>query len=103
MAENIGRKHNFLMILSWEGFPEIQDIYPDIYHYVARPLLSEVYVAQLCSTLCDPMDYIPPSSSLHGIFQARILKCFAIPFSRGLSPLRDPIQITCIAGRFVTI
>ena len=30
---------------------------------------------QLHLTLCDPMDYSPPGSSVHGIFQARILKC----------------------------
>ena len=39
----------------------------------------------LCPTLCDPMDYSPPSSSVHGILQARILECVAIPFSRGSS------------------
>ena len=32
-----------------------------------------VVVAQLCLTLCDPMDYSLPSSSVHGILQARIL------------------------------
>ena len=30
-------------------------------------------VAQSCLTLCDPVDYSPPDSSVHGIFQARIL------------------------------
>ena len=39
-------------------------------------------VAQLCSTLCDPMDCSPPGSSVHGIFQARILEWRAIPFSK---------------------
>ena len=37
--------------------------------------------AQLCSTLCDPMDCSPPGSSLHGIFQARLLEWAAISFS----------------------
>jgi len=37
----------------------------------------------LCPTLCDPIDCIPPSSSAHGILQARILEWIAIPFSRG--------------------
>ena len=40
-------------------------------------------VAQLCLTLCDSMDCGPPGSSVHGIFQTRILEWFAIPFSRG--------------------
>ena len=38
-------------------------------------------VAQLCPTLCDPMDYSLPGSS-HGIFQARVLEWVAISFSR---------------------
>ena len=35
---------------------------------------SESEVAQLCPTLCNPMDCNPPGSSIHGILQARILK-----------------------------
>ena len=35
-------------------------------------------------TLCDPMDCRPPSSSLHGILQARILEWVAMPFCRDL-------------------
>ena len=38
-----------------------------------------VLIAQLCPILCDPMDYSPPGSSVHGIFQARILEWIAIP------------------------
>ena len=34
---------------------------------------SESQVAQLCLTLSDPMDCSPPGSSVHGIFQARVL------------------------------
>ena len=37
---------------------------------------------QLCPTLCDPMDCSPPGSSVHGIFQARVLEWGAIAFSR---------------------
>ena len=58
---------------------------------------SEVKVAQLCLTLCDPMD-----STVHGILQARILEWVAIPFSRGSSQPRDQIQVSHIAGRFFT-
>ena len=46
---------------------------------------SEREVAQLCPTLCDPMDCSPPGSSIHGIFQARVLEWAAISFSRGSS------------------
>ena len=42
-------------------------------------------VANLRLTLCNPMDCCPPGSSVHGIFQARILEWFAISFSRGSS------------------
>ena len=44
---------------------------------------------QLCPTLCDPMDYSPPGSSVHGILQARILMWVAVPSCRGSSPPRD--------------
>ena len=38
-----------------------------------------------CPTLCDPIDYSPPGSSVHGILQARILESVAIFYSRGSS------------------
>ena len=62
-------------------------------------------VAQLCASLCDPMDYCPPGSSVHGIFQARILEWVDISFSRGSSWPRDRTHVSCvscIAGRFLT-
>ena len=40
---------------------------------------SESEVAQSCPTLCDPMDRNPPGSSVHGIFQARILAWVPVP------------------------
>ena len=49
---------------------------------------KEVLVALSCSTLCDHTGCSPPSSSVHGILQARILEWVAIPFSRGSSDLR---------------
>ena len=42
---------------------------------------SEREVAQSCLTLSDPMDCSPPGSSIHGIFQARVLEWGAIAFS----------------------
>ena len=41
----------------------------------------ESEVPQSCLTLSDPMDYSPPASSVHGIFQARVLEWGAIAFS----------------------
>ena len=51
---------------------------------------------------CDSMDCSLPDSSIHGIFQARILEWVAISFSRGFSRPRDRTPIFCIAGRFFT-
>ena len=42
----------------------------------------DIEVAQSCPTLCDPMDCSLPGPSVHGIFQATILKWVAISFSR---------------------
>ena len=41
--------------------------------------------AKSCLTLCDSMAYSLPGSSVHGIFQARILEWVAMPSSRGSS------------------
>ena len=64
---------------------------------------SESEVAQLCLTLCDPMDSNLPGSAVHGILQARILERAAISFSRGSSQPRDRTQVSCIADRRFTI
>ena len=42
---------------------------------------SESEIAQSCLTLCNPMDCSLPDSSVHGIFQARVLEWVAITFS----------------------
>ena len=42
---------------------------------------SESEVVQSCLTLCNPIDCSPPGSSIHGIFQARVLEWVAIAFS----------------------
>ena len=47
--------------------------------------MKESEVAQSCPTLCNPMDCSPSGSSVHGIFQARVLEWGAISFSRGSS------------------
>ena len=66
-------------------------------------LTAKVLIAQLCLTLCDPLDCSLPVSSVHGIFQARILECVAIPFSRGSSRPKDQTRVSRIADRFFTI
>ena len=56
-----------------------------------------VKVAQLCPTLCDPMDY-----TVHVILQARMLDWVAFPSSRGSSQPRDGTQVSHLAGGFFT-
>ena len=63
----------------------------------------KVLVAQLCPTLCDPVDCSLPSSSVHGTPQARILEWVATPYYRGSSRPRDRTWVSCIAGRFFTL
>ena len=62
-----------------------------------------VKVAQSCLTLCNPMNCSPPSSSVHGILQARRLEWAAIPFFSTSSQFRDWTRVSCIAGRFFTV
>ena len=50
---------------------------------------------------CDPVDYSSPSSSVHGISQARILEWVAMPSSRGSSQLRDYTCISCIGRQIL--
>ena len=60
---------------------------------------------QLYPTLCSTRDGSPPGSSVHGIFQARVLEWVTMPSSRGYSRPRDRTHDSCIsglAGRFFT-
>ena len=59
--------------------------------------------SQSCLTLGDPMDCSLPGSSVHEIFQARILEWVAISFSRGSSQLRDQTWVSHTAGRLLTL
>ena len=60
-------------------------------------------VAQLCATLCDPIDSRPAGSSVQGILQARILEWVATAFFRGSSRSGDRTQDSRIAGRRFTL
>ena len=72
-------------------------------HRLALPYgESESEAAQSCPTLCDPMDYSLPGSSIHGIFQARILEWVAISFRR-YSPPRDRTRVSHTIGRCFTV
>ena len=76
--------------------------------YCGAPMLPmlgacESEVAQSCLTLCNPMDYSLPGSTVHGIFQARILEWIAISFSSISSQPRDWTRVSRIVSRCFTI
>ena len=61
---------------------------------------SESEVAQSCPTLSDPMDCSLPGSSVHGIFQARVLECIVLAFSalRGNLFIFNKIGVNTVPG-----
>ena len=61
------------------------------------------WVAQSCPTLWDPMNGSLPGSSVHGIFQPRVLEWVALSFSMRSSQPRDQTRVSYIAGRHFTI
>ena len=76
---------------------------PQINSSLESLLESESEVSQSCLTLCNHMDCSLRCSSVHGIFQARVLEWVAISFSRGYFGPRDWTQVSHIAGRSFTI
>ena len=66
------------------------------------PYMCVCLITQLCLTLCDPLDCSPPGSSVHGIFQIRLLEWVAISFSGGSSEPRDWPCISCMKGGLFT-
>ena len=62
-----------------------------VHAHVGVHACVHVLATQSCLTLCDPVDYSPPGSSVHGILQERIVEWIPSPFSRGSSQLRDRI------------
>ena len=72
---------------------------------LARGWVCVCSAAQLCLTLCDPMDCNPPGFSAHGIFQVRILEWVVISYSKGFFWSGDQTNVSCIffiVGRFFT-
>ena len=63
----------------------------------------KVNFAELCLTVCEPMDCSLPGCSVHGVLQAGILEWETVPLSKGSSQLRIQAQVFHIAGRFFTI
>ena len=68
-----------------------------------RGIISSAQSLSYIQLLCDPMNYSPPGSSVHGISQAGILERVAIPFSRGSSwPRTEPVSVALAGGFFIT-
>ena len=59
------------------------------------------WVTQLCLTVCDPMDYSPPGSSVHG--KNTGVDCHSLPFARESSRPCNQTWVSCITGRFFTV
>ena len=93
----------------------IKEIYVCVCIYIYSALKYILYITYItlcavlclvthsCPTLCNPMDYSPSGSSVHGILQARILEWVAMPSSMESSQGRDRIQVSGIAERFSTV
>ena len=89
-----------LIVSQW--MPSHKPAFTGLCSEVTLPVLNQsmciaVLPAQLCWTLCDPVDCSPPGSSVHGIFQARILEWAAISSSKESSPPRDWTQVSCVS------
>ena len=84
----------------WQSFPIKGQMVNFISFAGHACVLAELL--QLCLTLCDPMDYNPPGSSVHGILQTRILEWLAM-LSLGILPTRGLNQsLTPLADGFFT-
>ena len=66
-------------------------------------VLESVLLIQSYPTLWDPVNYSLPGSSVHGVFQARVLEWIAISSSKGSSPPRDLTWVSCLGRWFFTI
>ena len=79
-----------------------------IQKFATKDVLSlnnkHVKLLQLCLTLCDPLVFSSPGSSVYGIFQARILKQVAISFFQGTFQRMELVSLmsSALAGRFFT-
>ena len=84
--------------------PPILGIYPkELKKYAHTKTCLQLFggglVPQSCLTLCNPVDCSPSGSSVHEIFQARVLKWVTISFSRGSSQPTSLVSLA-LAGRF---
>ena len=73
-----------------------------VYVYMCLCACMHAKLLQQCLTLCKPMSYSLLGSSIHGIFQPKILEWVAMPSSRESSQPWDGTQVFWITGRFCT-
>ena len=81
VPKGVGGSEDLLILYSNRALP-LSVLAINYYLDYCRDYYFKVFVEyarsfQSCPTLCDPMDYSPPGSSVHGIFQARILEWVA--------------------------
>ena len=97
--------HVFTSVHTWNFhiFHEVPSQYCEDWDNSSLHCFNLINSVESRLTLCDPMDYSSPGSSVHGILWARILEWVAIPFSRGSSWLRDRSEVSCTASRFFTV
>ena len=93
------------MKVLWNHSRELCECWCEILYVASSLFLCVCECMQSCLTVCDPMDCSLAGSSVHGIFQARILEWVAISYSRGSSQSR--IELTSLGspeltGRFFT-
>ena len=88
----------------WKGDSELDMITVLVsgVHVISCVQLVCVVLAQSCNPLCNPTDSSPPGSSVHGVFQERMLEGIAISSSRGSSPTWDQAMSPALAGWFFT-
>ena len=76
-------------------------LYPNWYllcvFYLPYLIVCMCSVIHPCLMLCNPMDCSLPDSSVHGIFQARVLESVAISYSSRSSQPNDPTGNSCIS------
>ena len=91
IGPNIRGRRNLVLSVGWWCLTHVQvarrhlGLLPK-HHVIAQCVCL---VARPCWTLCDPMAWSPPGSSVHEMLQARILEWAAISFSRGIFPTQE--------------
>ena len=101
-------KLDILMIFKTEEFSVVGTsifYYPVVLRSISYCIMYALHtcsITQLCLTLCNPMDCSSPSSSVHEIFQARILVHVVIPSFRGSYQCRAWTKSPTSAGKFFT-